>query len=759
MWKQLSSSPPSYDATESSQGGQFKTCLAYAPPSKEYPDGLIISSGQDALIEARHPATTAEENADGFMVGHQGQVCALDVGGDGRWIVSGSWDSSARIWQIGKWETEMELQGHTATVWAVVAYDRDTIITGCADRGIRVFDLRGKLAHQFDGKDVVRALVKLPDGHSTGAEFASASNDGCVRLWTLNGDLVAELFGHESFIYSLAVLPTGEIVSSGEDRSVRVWHGTECVQVITLPAISVWSVSGCQNGDLIVGSSDKIARIFTREKERMADEETIKAFNDEQKASAIPQAQIGGLNMSELKDHEWLQGRSGTNEGQQQIVKKHGQPTVYSWSMQEQQWIEVGQVVDSAGTGGKATHNGKQYDYVFDIDIEDGKPPLKLPYNVTQNPYETATKFLQDNELPISYLEETANFITKNTQGETLGQQSGPPPAGADPWGSENRYRPGEQPSSSYQPKPAQSQGPLPQKNYIPIVLGKPTAAAEQIVKKNAEYRDHDWAFSKKELEFLTTMAQQLAKYNFQGPPSFVSPSEINLLMPSLIKAATEWQPPANRLAVLDILRFFAAGLKTFPTTDADGIDVVAAILGSGIFDADDIAANSKLIMISVRLFSNLLYGSGKDLIEEHIDEIIESLKPVATLAKSDNNVAIAYTTCCLNLAVFITKSKSDADMNAHRGLSLIEELSKLLAAFPAANHASSANAAQQSTEPAYRGLVALGTIIVGLNRDDVKEASKSVFDVSKVLNGLRTKKYLDEPRFQGVAAQIQGVL
>ena len=28
-------------------------------------------------------------------------------------------------------------------------------------------------------------------------------------------------------------------------------------------------------------------------------------------------------------------------------------------------------------------YQGKEYDYVFDVDIKDGAPPLKLPYNVT----------------------------------------------------------------------------------------------------------------------------------------------------------------------------------------------------------------------------------------------------------------------------------------------------------------------------------------------------------------------------------------
>ena len=55
---------------------------------------------------------------------------------------------------------------------------------------------------------------------------------------------------------------------------------------------------------------------------------------------------------------------------------------------------------------------GGDYDYVFDVDIEDGKPPLKLPYNLSQSPCETATKFIENNNLPTSYLDQISNFIT-----------------------------------------------------------------------------------------------------------------------------------------------------------------------------------------------------------------------------------------------------------------------------------------------------------------------------------------------------------
>jgi phospholipase A-2-activating protein len=94
----------------------------------------------------------------------------------------------------------------------------------------------------------------------------------------------------------------------------------------------------------------------------------------------------------------------------------------------------------------------------------EGKPPLKLPYNLSENPYERATKFLSDNELPISYLDQVANFITQNTQGASLGPQE--QSSGPDPFGTESRYRPGDA-------EQAQKPKVLPQTEYLSISAAK----------------------------------------------------------------------------------------------------------------------------------------------------------------------------------------------------------------------------------------------------------------------------------------------
>lgn len=46
-----------------------------------------------------------------------------------------------------------------------------------------------------------------------------------IKIWTMEGDLVHSLSGHTSFVYSISVLENGDIVSGGEDRTVRIWRG------------------------------------------------------------------------------------------------------------------------------------------------------------------------------------------------------------------------------------------------------------------------------------------------------------------------------------------------------------------------------------------------------------------------------------------------------------------------------------------------------------------------------------------------------
>lgn len=56
---------------------------------------------------------------------------------------------------------------------------------------------------------------------------------------------------------------------------------------------------------------------------------------------------------------------------------------LHQWEAEQNKWTKIGTVVDAVGSGRKQLYEGKEYDYVFDVDIQDGAPALKLPYNAS----------------------------------------------------------------------------------------------------------------------------------------------------------------------------------------------------------------------------------------------------------------------------------------------------------------------------------------------------------------------------------------
>lgn len=384
-----------------------KDCIIYLCDGNKVETGINVATGDYVKYQ---------------LVGHQNNICSLDQ--KGGFLLSGSWDGSAKLWDVASKSLKFDLLGHELPVWDARIVDGagQVFLTCSADRTIRKWVGDRELWRIEAHNDVVRKLLILPDGKS----FASASNDCKIKIWDLEtGKLLRTLSGHSSFIYDLDILPDGEIVSSGEDRTVRVWREGTVVQAITLPCISVWCVGVLPEGDLVVGGSDKTIRIFTRSPSRVAPEDELSEFSESVKQSSIPEQSLDELNKTDVPGYEALEN-PGKAEGSVIMVKSpEGTIEAQQWSGGE--WVKIGDVVGSTkGAKGKQEFDGKQYDYVFDVDIEDGAPPLKLPYNVNENPLVVAQRFLADNELPASYTQDVVNFILKNTEGAELNYESGP---------------------------------------------------------------------------------------------------------------------------------------------------------------------------------------------------------------------------------------------------------------------------------------------------------------------------------------------
>ena len=559
---------------------------------------------------------------------------------------------------------------------------------------------------------------------------------------------MGELHGHESFIYSLVSSPDGELISSGEDRTVRIWRGNDCVQTITHPAISVWAVAVCSaNGDIVSGASDRKVRVFSRDPKRQATSEAIQAFDDSVKSSSIPQQQVGNgeINKEKLPGPEFLEQKSGTKEGQIVMIQEaDGSVSAHQWSASAQRWMNVGTVVDAAGSSGKKTHHrGQDYDYVFDVDIEDGKPPLKLPYNLSQNPYEAATKFIQDNELPMSYLDQVAKFITTNTQGATLGQQAPSDPTAADPWGS-GRYVPGESALTQAPPSSSSSSSSrpkvLPQTAYLSIKTANLRTIKKKIEELNEQLKTQgstDIALSPESLSTLSDIVQPLESALSAGPqsnPALQSGVELILSM------IATW-PPSHVLPALDLLRLLAAATPALATFRTSSDESMIEVLSTGGVFADADRPNN--MMLAMRAFSNLFETeAGRSLADASYEKIHGLIKSTFSNL-SNRNLAIAVATVYINYCVLLTDAAYKSSQAASdRGLELVDDLTSLIRG-------------TTDSEAVYRALVALGTLL-GLD-EEIKMAATEIYDAEGAL--AKVEGAVKEPRIGGVIGEIRTLL
>lgn len=394
------------------QGDAFLNSVCYSESR-----GLLFYGGKDSLINASCVDAVLGEDPVYTLIGHGSNVCSLSCLGER--VISGSWDKTARVWENGtvKWE----LKGHEASVWdaKILPGREDMFLTASADKTVKVWR-QDTVVKTFEGlhSDVIRHLEIAPSGD----HFGTCSNDGTIKICDLDGKVLQTYEGHESFVYSFKICDNGELVSCGEDRTVRVWHSNgQLKQVMQVPAISVWAIDILPNGDIAVASSDNTIRVFTRDETRTAPQNERDALQKEIESSTI-NSQTMGVDESKIEPYESLQ-LPGKKEGQVIVVRA---PTgvVEAHQFTQGVWSKIGDVVGSSqsGSGKKTEFEGKKYDYVFDVDIEDGKPPLKLPVNTSDNPYTLADEFLARNDLPISYRDQVVNFILKNTSGVSLDQ-------------------------------------------------------------------------------------------------------------------------------------------------------------------------------------------------------------------------------------------------------------------------------------------------------------------------------------------------
>jgi F-box/WD-40 domain protein MET30 len=165
------------------------------------------------------------------MRGHTRAVRALQF--DAAKLITGSMDTTLRVWNWRTGKCIRTLEGHTEGV-VCLNYDSNVLASGSVDASIKVWNFRTGEAFTLRGHlDWVNAVqlwdsrgnVAAPVGHDEldvpvnigaphidpGKMLFSASDDGTIRLWNLSTRACLQTFsGHVGQVQSMKLLVTDE---------------------------------------------------------------------------------------------------------------------------------------------------------------------------------------------------------------------------------------------------------------------------------------------------------------------------------------------------------------------------------------------------------------------------------------------------------------------------------------------------------------------------------------------------------------------
>ncbi|HEX4613009.1 MAG TPA: sigma-70 family RNA polymerase sigma factor [Urbifossiella sp.] len=257
--------------------------------------GPVAVSPDGKRIAARYFVSEADTGKFLFgLEGHAAAITRIRYDGDGKRILTASYDSTIRIWQADTGEEVRKITAHPGRKLsagpragfgppgtgfgtpprpevfegrgvrdAAFSPDGTRIVSGGIDGMVRMWDAdTGKELWGWKPSQDVLAVAFLPGGK----QVASGEAEGTIRVWdAVDGKVLKKLTGHTGGVDALAVVPDGRLVSAGADKTVRVWDvgaGKElrCFHGHTA-AVSAVAVSP-DGRTALTGGNDNTARLW-----------------------------------------------------------------------------------------------------------------------------------------------------------------------------------------------------------------------------------------------------------------------------------------------------------------------------------------------------------------------------------------------------------------------------------------------------------------------------------------------------------------
>jgi len=172
-----------------------------------------------------------------ILTGHTHEINAVAISPDNSFIVTGSWDNTAKIWtqqQDGTWQPQTlrdpSIEGNSShTNWislVAISADNSFIVTGSKDNTAKIWNpLNGQLLRILTGHADWISSVAISTDNSfivTGA----GTQDNTAKIWNAqNGQLLGTLTGHTNLIPSVAISSDNSFIVTGSlDQTAKIWQ-------------------------------------------------------------------------------------------------------------------------------------------------------------------------------------------------------------------------------------------------------------------------------------------------------------------------------------------------------------------------------------------------------------------------------------------------------------------------------------------------------------------------------------------------------
>ncbi|KAB1207227.1 Phospholipase A-2-activating protein [Morella rubra] len=705
--------------------------LAWISPNEEFPEGGLVSGGMDTLVLVWDLRTGEKVQT---LEGHQLQVTgvALDDGD----IVSSSvdWVFIRKTIEVPGFSvdyvdnSEEVSSSHYLHIFVLFfSYPPCPLPSVCTLRRWR----KGQPIEFWDAhKAAIQAVIKLPSGELlTGLNITMPwlefrmMEENSIRLWELSGQVLMEMVGHTSIVYSVDSHISGLIVSSSEDCTAKIWKDGVCVQSIEHPGC-VWDAKFLENGDIVTACSDGVARIWTVNSDRIADSLATESFSSQLAQYKLSRKRVGGLKLEDLPGMEALQV-PGNTDGQTKVIREGDNGVAYAWNLREQKWDKIGEVVDGPDDSMKhPVLDGIEYDYVFDVDIGDGEPIRKLPYNRSDNPYATADKWLLKENLPLSYRQQIVEFILQNSGQNNFTLDS----SFRDPYTGSNAYVPGAPSNSSAAVSAKPTFKHIPKKGMLVFDV----AQFDGILKKITEFNNallsdtekRDLSLTELELSRLGAIVKLLKDTSHYHCSKF---ADVDIAL--LLKLLNSW-PLAMIFPVIDILRIAVLHpdcstglLKHFEAENDVLMEMIRKVTMNPAIPAN--------LLTSIRAVTNLFKNPGYHTwLHRNCSEILDAFS--SCYSSPNKNLQLSYSTLILNYAVLLIERKDEGGQSQVLSAALEIVEGETL-----------------EVDTKFRALVAIGSLMLeGLVRRIALD-----FDVESIAKAAKTSK---ETKIAEIGADIE---